>query len=264
MKNLIFCDVDGTIIDGTRGLKKVTPKTIHAFNELKKDNYIFIASGRCMGLLDPQIKGLKPSGFVLCNGAYAEIDGKSIYEEYFDHQTAEKIMEVALKYDGFYVLESLHRMFVNDVDAPQFIKFLKDWGESIEGYENRNNLDHRYHVAMIGFQTEEDCLKSEIDLKDYADLGRHGLYKSYDVNKRGIHKGIAVKKVMEYLNIDKQHTYCFGDGINDLEMLQAVGHPVRMANADDKIKGYDFEDTLDVLEDGFYDYLVKHKLIKPL
>ena len=69
---------------------------------------------------------------------------------------------------------------------------------------------------------------------------------------------------MEYLGIKREDTYCFGDGINDLEMLQAVGHPVKMANCDEFLKDYDFEVADDVLNDGFYHYLVNNNLIKPL
>ena len=67
-----------------------------------------------------------------------------------------------------------------------------------------------------------------------------------------------------YLNIPLEDTYAFGDGINDLEMLQSVGHPVIVANSVDGLKHSVFEETDDVLEDGFYNYLVANKLIKAL
>ena len=52
MKKLIFCDIDGTIIDGSRNMKELSAKTRYAIGELARDNYVFIASGRCKGLLD--------------------------------------------------------------------------------------------------------------------------------------------------------------------------------------------------------------------
>ena len=66
------------------------------------------------------------------------------------------------------------------------------------------------------------------------------------------------------VNIKREDTYCFGDGINDLEMLKAVGHPVIMANADERIKKYGFENTNDVIDNGFYQYLVNNMLIKAI
>ena len=264
MKKLFLCDIDGTIIDGSRDMKHISEKTKYAIKELSKDNYVFIASGRCKGLLEKQILDLGVNGYILCNGAYAEVDGKEIYAEYFDEHTAKAIMDYSIKNNGFYVMESLNGMYVNDLKAPQFIKFLQGWGKCIEGFENNTDIGNKYLIAMIGFSSEEDCLNCEKDMKDIALLARHNKFMSYDVNIKGIDKGYAAKKVMEYLGIDKQDSYCFGDGINDLEMLQAVGHPVMMANADERLKQYDFEVADDVLNDGFYHYLIDNKLIKPL
>lgn len=264
MKKLFLLDVDGTILDGSRGMPDVSEKTKYAVKELAKENYVFISSGRCMGLLEEQIKQLGCNGYILCNGAYAQVEGKKIFSEYFNDEAVNTIIKVALENDGFYVLESLNRMFVNDLKAPNFIKFLKGWGKSIEGFEERENLGGKYHIAMLGFDSEENCLKSERLIGDVADMARHNGFKSYDVNIPGINKGVGTKKVIEYLGIEYEDTYCFGDGINDLEMLQAVGHPIIMANAAEDIKGYGFEETDDVLDDGIYNYLVSNMLIKPL
>lgn len=264
MKKLFLLDIDGTILDGSRGMPNVSEKTKYAIKELARDNYVLISSGRCKGLLEKEILELGCNGYILCNGAYAEIDEKEIYSKYFDNDTVNHIMKCALENNGFYVLESLHRMFVNDLDAPQFIKFLKGWGKSIEGFENREDLGGKYHVAMVGFDCEEDCTNAEKYMGDVATMARHNKFKSYDVNINGVNKGVGTKKVMEYLNIDLNDSYCFGDGINDLEMLQAVGHPIIMANADERIKNLGFEETDDVLDDGIYNYLIANKLIKPL
>lgn len=264
MKKLFLCDIDGTILDGSRGMPFVSEKSKYAIKELAKDNYVLIASGRCKGLLDKEILQLGVNGNILCNGAYVEIEGKEIYSKYFDDKAVNEIINVSLNNNGFYVLETLNRMFVNDLEALQFIKFLNGWGKAVEGFEKRENLGGKYHIAMIGFDNEEDCLKAESQISDVASLARHNKYKSYDVNIPGINKGTAAMKVMDYLKIKLDDSYCFGDGINDLEMLQAVGHPVIMANSDETIKGYNFEETDDVLDDGFYNYLVSNKLIKPL
>ena len=264
MKKLFLCDIDGTIIDGSRNMKEVSEKTKYAIKQLAKDNYVLIASGRCKGLLNEELLNLGTNGFILCNGAYAEINGKEIYSNYFDQIAAEQIIDLSLKHNGFYVLESLNHMFVNDAKAPQFIKFLKGWGTSLKGFESRPILSNKYYVAMIGFEKEEDCLNCENELGKYVTLARHHNFMSYDVNINGVNKGYAAERIMKYLDIKKEDTYCFGDGINDLEMLQAVGHPVIMANADEKLKKYGFEETDDVLNDGFYRYLVDNKLIKPL
>ncbi|MFQ6929784.1 MAG: HAD family hydrolase [Eubacterium sp.] len=51
-------------------------------------------------------------------------------------------------------------------------------------------------------------------------------------------KGIGVNKVLEYYGIDKSQAMAFGDGNNDIEMFEQVGHPIAMGNASDDLKSY--------------------------
>lgn len=47
----------------------------------------------------------------------------------------------------------------------------------------------------------------------------------------GVSKGSALSLVLERLNLDADHCLAFGDGQNDLELLQTAGHPRLMGNA---------------------------------
>jgi len=38
----------------------------------------------------------------------------------------------------------------------------------------------------------------------------------------GVHKATAIEKVIQHLNIDKEYTFAYGDGMNDIEMLEFV------------------------------------------
>jgi len=114
MKKLIFCDIDGTIVDGSRGLFNPSDKTKHAFKQLCKDNYVFIASGRNRSLLPKNITDLNPSGYVLCNGAYAEINNVVIYQECFKEDDISLLIDYIKKNSGFYILESIDKVFCDD------------------------------------------------------------------------------------------------------------------------------------------------------
>ena len=63
MKNLIFLDIDGTILDGSRGMPNISDKTRYAIKQLQQNgDHVLIASGRCKGLLYKQVYDLKPDG----------------------------------------------------------------------------------------------------------------------------------------------------------------------------------------------------------
>lgn len=264
MKNIIFCDIDGTIIDGSRKMYNLSDKTKYAVKELMKDNYFVIASGRCKGLLDSKITDLNPSGYVLCNGAYTELSGIAIYEDHISKDVIKKVKEVTDKYDGFCILETLNEFYINDTSSEAFRLFSQGWGSALNQFKCDEFKDTDYYIGMIGFKSSEDCINVFEELKDYVEIIKHNFSDSFDINSLGINKGVGVRKLIEYLNIPLENTYCFGDGLNDLGMLQEVGHPVIMANSEASLKRFGFEETDDVLDDGFYNYLVANKLIKEL
>ncbi len=265
MKKLFFCDIDGTILDGSRKMNEVSEKTRYALRELKRNgDYVFIASGRCRGLLGDHIRSLDASGYVLCNGAYAEFEGKEIFAAYFEDEDVEKIRDIVTKYDGFYIFETLDQMYVDSLTSPSFNAFMNGWGKALNGFVEEKDKKEKYLISMIGFFDTTVMPEAEAELTPFVDLASHKQFSSYDVNIKGINKGVGVKKVIEYLGIDLEDTYGFGDGINDLEMLQSVGHPVIVDNCVDGLRHFGFEETDDVLDDGFYNYLVANKLIKAL
>lgn len=52
----------------------------------------------------------------------------------------------------------------------------------------------------------------------------------------GASKGYGVMKLLEHMNISAKDTIAFGDGENDIEMLELVGYGVAVENAKDQLK----------------------------
>ena len=70
MRKAIFFDIDGTLIDASKGMVHLSEKVRKALIALKRaGNYIFIASGRPLDFLDPEIVNFGFNGFLLMNGA---------------------------------------------------------------------------------------------------------------------------------------------------------------------------------------------------
>ena len=57
-----------------------------------------------------------------------------------------------------------------------------------------------------------------------------------DVYRKGFTKGTACEYWYKKLEIKKENTYAFGDGINDKEMFELVGNGIAMGNAIEEIK----------------------------
>ena len=74
-------------------------------------------------------------------------------------------------------------------------------------------------------------------------------------------KGIAIKKVLEHYRLDPEKAIAFGDGNNDIEMLQTVGTGIAMANASEQLKAVADKVCGHVAQDGIYHYCLEQGLI---
>ncbi len=74
-------------------------------------------------------------------------------------------------------------------------------------------------------------------------------------------KGEGVRQILSYYHLDRSAALAFGDGENDMEMLQAVGHGVAMGNASEALKAVADDICPPVSQDGVYAYCLAHGLL---
>lgn len=75
-----------------------------------------------------------------------------------------------------------------------------------------------------------------------------------------IDKGATLNKLFPLLNVMKEETIGFGDGFNDLTMIEAVGCGVAMANAQQEVKDIAQATTLSNDENGVAHYIRQNLL----
>lgn len=85
--------------------------------------------------------------------------------------------------------------------------------------------------------------------------------KAVDIIPINCGKGNAVNAVLQYYGFTKDEAIAFGDGKNDIEMLEAVGTGVAMGNAKDEVKSKANKICKSVEEDGVYCYCLENNLI---
>ncbi|NRG48280.1 HAD hydrolase family protein, partial [Bacillus sp. CRN 9] len=71
----------------------------------------------------------------------------------------------------------------------------------------------------------------------------------------------GIKEMIKRLQLDLEDVYAFGDGLNDIEMLEASGTGVAMGNAFDVVKEAADIVTDHVNEDGIWKGLKQLNLI---
>lgn len=75
---------------------------------------------------------------------------------------------------------------------------------------------------------------------------------TYEITANGIDKSIGVRCLCDYWHISLDETVCFGDGANDVGMLQAAGIGIAMGNGNSKAKEAADRVCGAIDEDGLY------------
>ena len=78
-----------------------------------------------------------------------------------------------------------------------------------------------------------------------------------DVNEKGVTKAYGIDKMLEICGIDLSNTLSFGDGGNDIPMLEHTALSVCMGNADSAVREASDYVTETVDEDGVATALVR-------
>lgn len=261
----IFIDCDGTLFDVPRGMLKPSEYSKYAIKELIKNGHkVFIASGRCLCLIPDYLKELNPTGFITCNGSYAVCGSGEIYKRNIDSSLVLKVYEYCNKHNGVIYLEQQDFIYTPDLDNPLHKKFIEAWGVGDKCFKKLENLNIETQLIMTAFENEFECKQFEEAFSLIVDVRRQYGFTSFDVSMFNTNKGLGVTKILDYFSIDKNDAYAFGDGVNDIEMLENVENSYALDNAVKELKAVSKHITKDVLEDGFYEALCKEGLIKSL
>ncbi|MGN8830966.1 HAD family hydrolase [Selenomonas montiformis] len=267
MSKAVFFDIDGTLINIKNGQTSMHEAVRAAIRDLRRAGcYTFIASGRPWAYLSPDFtsSGLF-DGFVLLNGAIVLLDGRVIFRRDLPLPTVKEIVAIAEANGIEYILESWPDVYLKteyrglekvyrDIDIP-VDRFVRDYEldrlsvgkmEFLCGTPGAGGIFHKF-LAWPG-------LTGLIDptLQRYMEL--------YSAE---VSKATGIQQALSYLNIPVEQSYAFGDGLNDLEMMDAVGHSLVMGNAGRELKARAEHVLPTVDEDGaaegIYRYILKRQ-----
>ena len=111
-----------------------------------------------------------------------------------------------------------------------------------EAILNSDVYQHMHTLEEQVTQDEAACIEN-ITVTDYQPI-------SFDITAGGVHKGNAIKAVLQSLHLKKEEFMAFGDAMNDLPMFAEAGLTVAMANAAEEIQASCDIVTADYMDDG--------------
>lgn len=253
---IVFFDIDGTVID--LNTKKISKKMLQTFVELKEKKVIIcIATGRApMGL--PRFEGVEFDTFLTFNGSYCFNNKHLIFNNPIQTEDIKTIIHNAASINRPVSIATTKRLAANgkDQDLIDYYAFTKQEVEVAEDFEEVVNEE--IYQVMLGCREEEyaQIVKDVVNAKITAWWDR-----AVDIIPANGGKGYGVEKILDYYHLTKEDAMAFGDGNNDIEMLQAVGLGVAMGNASAELKEMADDICGHVADDGIYYYCKKHGLI---
>ena len=184
-------------------------------------------------------------GIIAACGNYIEMDGKVIYENDLSADMVQKVIRVLSECKMPVVLEGSTDYWIDD-----------------EGFENDPYVDYLFeslgeHAHIIrGYDGEIRINKFSADF-----LILEHVENVVEFVPKGTSKATGIKWLCNHLDIPLDETYAIGDSVNDLEMLESVGHGIAMGNSMPPVKEIAEYVTSDISDDGVKNALKHYGLI---
>lgn len=253
---IIFFDIDGTLID--MGKKKITDKTLETLHRLQEKSIrICLATGRSPVSL-PKLENISFDAYLTFNGSLCYTDTQTVFSNPIPYTDVWRIIENAAILGRPVSVATRDCIAANGLDADLAEYYSFAHLELTVAPDFEQTAHQEVFQVMLRCREEDHpaILSGVCNAKITAWWDR-----AVDIIPANGGKGMGIQKILDYYGLDKCEALAFGDGNNDIEMLQAVGTGVAMENASPALKAVADEICGHVAEDGIYHYCLNHGLI---
>lgn len=230
-----FFDIDGTLI--TSGTHELPQSAAAAIDALKKKGiFVLLSTGRHRLEIEEEnlLPDLEFDGAVYMNGQLCELHGKEILENPISFAELKELRLFLQEKKRSCIFLEKDSMYANFVDE-RMIEGQKIVGTAVPPIRDISDLENRTIYQVIPFvssQEEEELMR----VMPNCQTKRWGDAVVDLMSKKG-GKENGIRAVCDALNISMEETIAFGDGANDMEMLECAGIGVAMGNSSDLVCG---------------------------
>lgn len=252
---IVFIDIDGTLVDDE---KRISEETVNTIKRLKENNvYTVLTSGKPYESIKLFSEKCYATPYLIgSNGAIVRNFKRNIdiFNKSFEKNTAIKILNM-IKECNLYTMVTISGNLV--VDEEKYGVVPRNRPEviidaSLQNYFEETDKPIIKFSIIDGDKNKiseiREKIKNEFDV-NITQIDFFGVPQSFkekgedypnpyciDVMPKDVTKAEAIKELIKYLDINLSETIAFGDGMNDIEMFQAVNYKVAMKNAVQELK----------------------------
>lgn len=251
MKNkikMIGFDLDGTLLTDQKELGEYTVQILK--RAVEEGIVILPITGRPLCGLPEEVTGLTGLRYAITANGARILDLKNaavLKEQLVSVETAEKILDILGNYDslreiyydgtGYAEREKLEQIdhFFEEGPMAEYVRSTRQPVENLMDKFRKESREVDKVQGVFADLGEREAALDEIrKLEGVTITG--ALHNNIEVNAAGVDKGNALLWLAQYLGIAPEETMAFGDGNNDITLLEKAGTGVAMKNGIEEVK----------------------------
>ena len=240
--SVLLLDVDGTLLDYQTRLPESARAAVQEAR--RRGHRVYLCTGRSRAEIYPSLWEIGLDGLIGGNGSYVESDGEVVWHQVLARPVVERAVAWMESYGLAYYLESNTGLFGTDhlpektavllggATEENIAKVRKGFPDMIyDPTQGRDEVNKISFVLQPGLDLAAlaEAFAGEAGIDTWSLTG--GGPEFGEFGQLGVHKGAAVRRLAEHLDMPISTFIGFGDAGNDIELLAACGTGVAMGNA---------------------------------
>lgn len=258
MYKIVFFDVDGTLLSEID--RKMPLSTQVAIEKLmNKGIKVVLATGRPYNLCE-EFKMMGIDTFISANGALVKCNENTIYKSVLTTETVETVSAFAeLNGHGISYFTEGYTMNGIGSENGRIMNALRETLSLMDYPEKMGSLSEEIY-GMCLYADDSEAQKFVDRFPALSFKRWHGYVMSVFEETEAC-KSSAIQRVLEHFNICRSEAIAFGDGGNDIDMLEYVGLGIAMGNGGPQLQQIADFVTKKASEDGISYALEKFGII---
>ena len=253
MIKMIFSDFDYTLLDYYSDKNYFDDYQIGVLERLQEKGIKFcIVTGRSVFFFEQFSILMEVVDYIIgSNGAFIyDVKNKNyIYKSIIDNDDFRKLVD--------YSVDNKFSFLLDCVEEKYYYGEIKNSYEKMSEYQADVECECGQFVLKFN-KNRRDNVSRFLEYMSNVVVNNINSFEdiyTVDINVKEVSKGKGISTLCEYLNIDREDTICFGDGVNDISMFNSVGKSISVDNANDNVKVQAHKVALSCDEYGVYKYI---------